>query len=71
MKASDIVIGEYYRHKDHPNYCWAKPVKIIKPMQGENKTRKIMVKCEYMVNKNDCIIRVMYFSPKNLIKDGA
>ena len=32
MRTQDIVIGETYRHKDHPNYGYAKALKIIRPM---------------------------------------
>jgi hypothetical protein len=67
MIASKIVIGDYYRHKDHPTFCWAKALKVLKPNEGENTLKKIIVKCEYSTDKDSLCFRVMYFKPSDLI----
>ena len=68
MRAKDLVIDEYYRHKDHPNYCFARVIKVINPKEGENTTNKILVKCEYVQNKHDNFGLIKYFFPKDLVK---
>tara|TARA_R110002096_G_scaffold66306_1_gene161387 strand:- start:32874 stop:33104 length:231 start_codon:yes stop_codon:yes gene_type:complete len=67
MKAKDIVIGESYRHKDHPTYAWAKAVKVLKPKQDENPHNRIIVKCEYSVDKNPKFGLIKYFKPSDLL----
>lgn len=69
MRACDIVIGDSYRHKDHPNYCYAKAIEILKPKQRENTSDYIVVKCEWSVDKNDSFGLIKYFKPSNLVKD--
>lgn len=68
MKPSAIVIGESYRLKDHPNYCWAKVVKVLKPKEQENTNNFIVVKCEYSTYKNDDFGLIKYFKPVDLVK---
>lgn len=69
MKVQDVKIGEYYRHKDTPNYAWAKPLEILKPNEKQNKGNKfIVIKCQWVVNKNDKFGMIKYFRPNNLIK---
>lgn len=70
MRAKDIVIGESYRHKDHPTYCWAKAVKVLQPKEGENPHNKIIVKCDYSQNKDDCFGVIKYFSPADLMPNA-
>ena len=67
MRAKDIVIGESYRHKDNPTYCWAKAVKVLKPKEGENATGRIVVKCEWSQGKNGNFGLIKYFSPADLV----
>ena len=69
MKASDLKIGESYRHKDHPNYCFAKVVKILKPKQDENPHNRIIVKCEYTQNRNEDFGLIKYFRPIDLVRE--
>jgi hypothetical protein len=69
MRAQDIVIGQSYRHKNTPDYAWAKAVKVLKPLEGENTHKKIIVKCEWSVNKDDAYGFIKYFSPSDLIKE--
>ncbi len=70
MRAKDIVIGESYRHKDHPKYCWAKAVKVLRPKEGENTLNKIIVKCEYSQDKDDSFGLIKYFSPADLMPNA-
>lgn len=67
MRSKDIVIGESYRHKDSPRYCWAKALKILKPNE-ENNTSRIIVKCEWSQNKNDMFGLIKYFKLTDLVK---
>lgn len=68
MKAKDLIVGESYRHKDHPNYCFAKVVKVLKPKESENPHNRIIVKCEYSQSRNDNFGLIKYFNPADLIK---
>ena len=67
MRAKDIVVGESYRHKDHPNYCWAKVVKVLRPKEDENPHNKIIVKCQWSQNKDDTFALIKYFTPADLV----
>lgn len=69
MRARDIIIGESYRHKDNPSYCWAKAIKVLKPKEGENPLNRIIVKCEYSQNKDDCFGLIKYFRPEDLMRN--
>ena len=83
MRTQDIVIGETYRHRSHPNYAYAKAVKIIKPMpifkrkyaydltEGEKEVKCVCIKCEYTLSKNDSFGLIKYFRPCDLIKAGS
>jgi hypothetical protein len=68
MRASDLIIGESYRHKEHPDYCWARVVKILKPKEEENPHNRIIVKCEYSVGIGDSFGLIKYFKPSDLVK---
>ena len=68
MRSTDIIIGESYRLKDNPKYCWAKAIKVLKPKEQENTNNFIVVKCEYSTYKNDDFGLIKYFKPSNLIK---
>ena len=68
VRPNDIVIGESYRFKEHPNYSWAKAIKVLKPKQDENTHSYIIVKCEHSINKNDNFGFIRYFKPMALIK---
>jgi len=67
VRARDLKEGESYRHKDHPNYCWAKVVKVIKPKESGNPHDRIVVKCDYSVQKNATFGLVKYFKPSDLV----
>ena len=68
MNSKNLVKGEYYRHKDHPSYGYAKFLEIVPPKKRENTTNFILAKVEWMVNKNDSISIVKYFKPSDLLK---
>lgn len=70
MRAKDLIVGESYRHKDHPAYCFAKVVKVLKPKEGENPHNKIIVKCEYSQCKDDQFALVKYFTPADLVANA-
>jgi hypothetical protein len=69
MRACDIVIGESYRFKGHPDYSWAKILSIHKPHTAWNKNGFIVVKCEHTINKGDTVGFVRYAKPSDLIKN--
>lgn len=69
MRAKDLVVGENYRHKDHPTYCWAKVIKVLKPKEGENPHNRIIVKCYWSQTKDDTFSLVKYFKPSDLVVD--
>lgn len=67
MRADKLVIGESYRHKDHPTYCWAKVLKVLKPKEAENTNTHIVVKCEWSQQKDDVFGLIKYFRPSDLV----
>lgn len=69
MRIKDIVIGKYYRHKKHPNYCYARVLKILKPHELENTNSYTVVKCEWIVSKQSTFGILKYFRPEDLIED--
>jgi hypothetical protein len=71
MRPQDIVVNEYYRFRSHPNYSYAKAIRIIKPFQHPNTNSYTIIECEHCVNKNDNMVFVRYFRPYDLIKDGS
>ena len=68
MRAKDVILNQSYRHKDHPNYGWAKVIKILQPKEAENPHNRIILKCEWTVLKDDYVGMVKYFRPSNFIK---
>ena len=83
MRTQDIVLGETYRHRDHPSYGYAKAIKIIKPTakykqkyaydltDSEKSVKSVCVKCEWTVAKNDKFGLIKYFRPYDLLKEEA
>lgn len=69
MKTKDIVIGDSYRHRDTPKYCWAKAVKVLMPKECENMTSKILVKCIWSQERDDTFGLIKYFRPADLVAD--
>ena len=71
MRPQDIVIGNYYRHKESPRYAWAKAVEILNPKTGVNAHAYKIVKCEWTTDKNESFGLIKYFRPRDLIKDAS
>lgn len=69
MRAQDIVIGESYRHKTTPDYGWAKVVTVLRPKEGDNTTTRIVVKCEWSIDKNGTFGLIKYFNPADLVSN--
>lgn len=75
MRVKDVVIGEYYKVVDSP-YYYAKAIQIHRPRPAyhtnatviEKMTKRILIECEYVVDRGDTIGRKMYFSSNALIK---
>ena len=61
MNIKDIKIGESYRHKDNPNYCFAKPIEILKG-------KKTLIVCEWSVEKDSTFSIKKVFLPSSLRK---
>ena len=68
MRVKDVKLGEFYRVKGNEDYCWAQPIEILPPKTGINNTNAIMVKCRWVVHKNDKVGLNKYFRVSNLIK---
>ena len=68
MRIVNIKIGEFYRVK-HNSYAWVKVVQIIPPMTPPNATKATMVKCEWVVNKDDKFGLIKYFRASDLVKE--
>jgi hypothetical protein len=70
-----------YRHRDHPNYAYAKALKIIRPMadykkkdaydltEEEKNVKVVCIKCNWSIDKNDSFGLIKYFRPCDLVKD--
>lgn len=69
MRPQDIVIGEYYRHKDHPNYAYAKPIAQLKPHSGLNTHGYTIFKCEWSTEKDPAFGLIKYFRATDLIRE--
>jgi hypothetical protein len=69
VRPQDIEIGEYYRHRNTPDRYYAKVLEILKPGQGANNQKYIVVKCEWKVYENDDHGFIRYFRPCDLIKE--
>lgn len=68
MRAQDIVVGESYRFKEHPDYSYARALAVLKPKESENANPYIVVKCEHTVCKDDTCGFIRYFKPSALVK---
>jgi len=66
MRAKDIILGESYRHRDHPNYGWARAIKVLPQKKDENTLNKIVVRCEWSVDKDSALSITKYFLPRDL-----
>jgi len=64
-----IEIGKYYRHKDHPDYAYAKAIEVIPPKTGVNPHTHRIVKCEWTLSKGQDFGLIKYFRFTDLIPD--
>jgi len=62
------VIGEYYRHKSSPNYCWAKVINVLEANKYPNDKSYKVVECEWVTSKSNDIGLIKYFKVSDLIK---
>ncbi len=62
-----IKIGNYYRHKNTPNYAWAKVLSIIPPRTGVNTHDYPIAECEWTMSKNDSFGLIKYFKLTDLV----
>ncbi len=62
-----IKVGDHARHRDTPNYGWAKVLEIIPPKTGLNTSRCKVAKVEWSVGKNDNMGMIKYFKVSSLI----
>lgn len=67
MRIKSITINSYYRHKNTPNYAWAKVLEILSPHTGINTHGYYIVKCEWTVNKDSGFGFIKYFKASDLI----
>ena len=63
----NIVIGNYYRKSNTPNYGWAKVLKILPACTGKNNNKYPVAECEWTISKNDKIGLIKYFKLSDLI----
>ena len=69
MKDSEIKIGELYRVNGN-YYAFAKVIEILPPMVLPNNTRATVVKCEWIVNRNDKFGLIKYLKASSLVKEN-
>lgn len=69
MKASKIKIGEVYRVNGN-DHAFAKVIEILPPMVPPNNTRATVVKCEWIVNRNDKFGLIKYLKASSLVKEN-
>jgi hypothetical protein len=63
----NIIVGEYYRHKNTPTYCWAKVIEIIPCNIGINTCNYPIAKCEWSIDKDANFGLIKYFKLSDLI----
>ena len=66
MRPQDIKLGETYRHRSTPNYCYAKVVQILKAREAPNTHTYVIVKCEWTIEKTGDFGLIKYFRPCDL-----
>lgn len=70
MRVQDLVIGKYYRFREHPTYGYAKCIKILRAKEAENTKPYAVVKCEHTISKNDNFGFIRYFKPCDLVREN-
>jgi len=69
MNRTTLKIGHYYRHRDTPTYAWAKALEIIPPKTGVNTHGYLIVKCEWVLDKNSSFGLIKYFKLSDLVNN--
>lgn len=67
MRVQDLKIGNDYRHKQNPNYGWARVVKVLKGKEAENTNSYAVAKCEWTTDRGGLVGVIKYFKPSDLI----
>ena len=61
-----IKINEIYRLRSQPNYCYAKPIELLKAKQGVNIHNYQVLKCEWSIDRDFKYPLIKYFRPCDL-----
>ena len=69
MNSKNVVIGNYYRHKYHPNYAWAKVLRVIPPHTDVNTHGYLIVKCEWSLDKGALFGLIKYLKLSDLVEE--
>ena len=67
MNSKNVVIGNYYRHKDNDR-AWARVVSILPPHKGLNTHGYWIAKCEWSMEKGAYIGLIKYFRLSDLMQ---
>lgn len=68
MRIQDIILGETYKFKAHPETGYAKAIATLKPKEGVNDHSYSIIKCRHTSIKNGKVGFIRYFRPDALIK---
>jgi len=64
----NIITGEYYRHKNMPDYGLARVIKIWPPKRGVNPYKYSIAECEWALSKDASFGLIKYFKLSDLIR---
>lgn len=67
MKISEIVNGQLYRHRENPNYGYARAKMVLKSSHPLNGHKYTLVRCEWTTDGGDNFGLIRYFRPCDLI----
>lgn len=68
MRPQDIVIGEWYRFHDHPNYSWFKAIRVLKAKEHPNPHTYAVVEGHHSVDKDETWCLVKHYRPCDLVR---
>ena len=68
MRHKDIVIGEFYRHKQSFDYGYLQPLEILKPKTRENSNNYIVVKCKHVTSKDSTCGLIRHVRPRDITR---
>jgi hypothetical protein len=69
MKMRNPIVGEYYRHKNSPDYCWAKVLNVLEAKQYPNDKNYKVAECEWVTSKSNDFGLIKHFKVSDLIKN--